>query len=251
MPRATRYACEINGECFATAKSLAARCRVIIDKYLYPHCPLDAEMTEDDAAFFVELVRLRDSARIPCGSYVRKVFRSHREGQIGRHVRFLYGNGEADMIGWSKLCGGRPCDLATVSGALRETVRQQCQLAYARFFDGGPYAVCPKSGLTIGVTAEMCDDAAVVHHDGLQFDELRDGWLASQAITILDIPIKDLWDGGCEVAPGRLADSWKAWHHEHARLIVVSSRWHLEHHADKRKGTDSNGETIKESTAAA
>ena len=103
MAKTTEYACDILGEYFANATSLRNRCREIIDKYLFEGCAEELEMAVDHAAFFVELVRLRDGSRIPASTYVRNVLRSTRDGQIGRHVVFQYGDGSRDMIGWTKI----------------------------------------------------------------------------------------------------------------------------------------------------
>jgi len=243
MARKTRYSCDINGEYFATADALRRRCRQLIDRYLYPGCPADIEMADDDASFFVQLVRLRDPHRRPVGFHINRVLRSTRDGQVGRHVKIVWNDGLCDLLGWSKLCGGRPCDATVVANAMRESIRYQMAAAYSSFFGGMQYRTCPKSGLTISLTGEFADDAAEVHHDGMPFAEIRDKWLELLGITLADVPLKDLFDGGgYEVEPGALADSWKAFHAEHARLTVVSRTWH--------RGRDAHGTKTEQGEAA-
>ena len=234
--RKTQYACDILGEYFSTASELRARCRQLLDKYLVSPCSEEQLMGEDDSAFFVELVRLRDPSRVPAGCYVRSVLRGSRDGQVGRHVVFEYSDGTRDMIGWSKLCGGQPAGLTVASNAMRQSIKPQMQAAYVEFFQGRDFATCPKTGRTLSATGEWCDDSAVVHHEGMSFAEIRDAWLAENNVAADQLPLKDLWDGGGhELAPGPLCDSWKEFHREMATLTVVSSRWHSEHHVSERK----------------
>lgn len=216
VAKTTEYACDILGEYFANAKSLRLRCREIIDKYLFENCAAEIEMAADDAAFFVELVRLRDGSRIPATTYVRQVLRSTRDGQIGRHIVFQYGNGSRDMIGWSKMCGGRPASRGVAINAMREAVRQQAQEAYIAGVDG------------VG-------EDAVVHHDGMPFSEIAEMWLRDVGMTPGGLPLMDLFDGGgYTIAPGPLRESWREFHKRHATLVVVSQQWHIEHHAQER-----------------
>lgn len=230
MPR-TRYACEICGEYFPTADSLRRRCREIIDSYLKPGCGDEEQMTDEHAAFFSDLVWMRDRTRIPQGTHLLRVVRCCRDGQRGRHVRFDYANGYSDMIGWSKMCGGPPATLTVVSNAMRETIRQQVHAAYVAFFDGRDTAVCQRTGVDVSYSGEFCD-RAVVHHAGMSFADIRDAWLRQMNISIESIPLKDMWDGGGHVvADGVLCESWKRFHSEVAVLEVVSERWHMSHHA--------------------
>jgi hypothetical protein len=233
MPK-TKYACEILGEYFATASALRARCREVLDKYLADGCAPEEEMSDDDAALFVELVRLRDPSRIPISTYVCRVVRCCRDGQIGRHVRFEYGDGTSDMIGWAKLCGGKTATFTQVTNAMRETIRKQVQAAYGAFFKGRDFGLCPKTGLQISYTGEHLGDRAVVHHDGMSFADIRDSWLRETGVRIQELELKDLWDGGgYEMADGVLRESWKKFHQENALLVVVSERWHKSHHANE------------------
>lgn len=222
MAKTTEYACDILGEYFANATSLRMKCAEIIDKYLYEGCAEEVEMAVDDAAFFVELVRLRDGSRIPATTYVRNVLRSKRDGQIGRHVVFQYGDGSRDMIGWSKICGGRPASRGVAIKAMREAVRQQMQEAYN--------AGCG----TVG-------DDAVVHHDGMPFSEIAELWLREVRATPEQLPLMDLFDGGgYTLAPGPMRESWREFHKRHATLVVVSRQWHIEHHAQERAAKKRN-----------
>jgi len=239
----TKYACEILGQQFSTAAALRIRCREILDSYLAPGSPAEQEMLDDDRLFFIELVRLRDQTRIPEGTYVRRVVRCCRDGQIGRHVRFEYGDGTSDMIGWSKLCGGPPATFTQVTNALRESIRDQMQAAYTAFFKGRSSGACPYTGIELSYTGEIHGDRAVVHHDGMQFSQIRDLWFQSTGIKPDGVPLKDLFDGGgYEVSDGEIRDSWRAFHAEKATLVVVSEKWHHEHHA-------SSAEESKESAA--
>jgi hypothetical protein len=234
--RKTQYACEILGEYFPTAARLRERCQQILDKYLSEPCYQEHRMAEGDAAFFVELVRLRDPLRVPAGCYVRRVIRGERQGQIGRHLLFEYSDGTRDMIGWSKLCGGPPSCATRASDAMRQSITPQMLAAWAKFFDGREYGVCPKTGRTISATGSWCDDSAVVHHEGIPFAQIRDAWLHQNKLTADQLPLKDLWDaGGYEIATGELCESWKRFHEQVATLVVVSSRWHAGHHVAERK----------------
>jgi len=222
VAKTTEYACDILGEYFANATSLRMRCREIIDKYLFEGCAEELEMSLDDAAFFVELVRLRDGSRMPASTYVRHVLRSTRDGQVGRHVVFQYGDGSRDMIGWSKICGGRPASRGVAINDMREAVRQQMQEAY--------FAGCGAVG-----------DDAVVHHDGMPFSEIAELWLRDVGMTPEQLPVMDLFDGGgYTLAPGPLRESWREFHKRHATLVVVSRQWHIEHHAQERAAKRKN-----------
>jgi len=185
----------------------------VLDKYLGHPCH-DEEQLDDE--------------------YVKRVLRSTRDGQVGRHLLFEYSDGSRDMIGWSKLCGGRPATSTIASDAMRQSIKDQMQKVYGEFFKGRQYGTCPKTGKTISATGEWCGDSAVVHHDGLSFADIRDAWLTKQGISIEDVPLKDMWDGGREVAAGDLCDSWKCFHGEMAVLVVVSAEWHTKHHKQER-----------------
>lgn len=233
--RKTQYACDILGEYFPTAARLRERCQQILDRYLSEPCYQEHRMAEEDAAFFVELVRLRDPLRVPAGCYVRRVIRGARQSQIGRHLLFEYSDGTRDMIGWSKLCGGPPACATRANAAMRQSIKPQMLSAWAKFFDGREYGVCPKTRRTISATGSWCDDSAVVHHEGIPFAQIRDAWLHQNKLTANQLPLKDLWDaGGYEIATGELCESWKQFHEQMATLLVVSSRWHAEHHVAER-----------------
>lgn len=247
--RRTKYATEINGEVFPNGDALRDRCRLILDKYIWGGCPNDVSLDDDDASFFIALVRLRDPARIPAGDYIADVCRTTREGQVGRHLAFFYGSGTKDMIGWSKLCAGKRKKPQQVTDAMRQAVASQMMRAYSSAFGKSGFsvdelgnisidagiAVCPKSGRTLSPTGEYADDSAVVHHDGVSFSELRDIWLESSGYTLDALPIVDLELGGSSIAPGDASDSWQAFHAMNANLVVVSKKWHDEHHASERK----------------
>jgi hypothetical protein len=147
------------------------------------------------------------------------------------------------MIGWSKLCGGPPATFTQVTNALRESIRDQMQAAYTAFFKGRSSGACPYTGIELSYTGEIHGDRAVVHHDGMQFSQIRDLWFQSTGIKPDGVPLKDLFDGGgYEVSDGEIRDSWRAFHAEKATLVVVSEKWHHEHHA-------SSAEESKESAA--
>jgi hypothetical protein len=232
----TKYACEILGITFPTAKALRFHCQVILDRYLTPCSQPEEVLSDDDAEFFVELVRLRDGTRIPQGTYVNRVVRCCRDGQIGRHVRFEYGDGSRDMIGWSKLCGGPQATATQVTNAMRESIRDQMQAVYSAFFRGRNSGPCPQTGIELSVTGEFHGGRAVVHHDGMPFAAIRDLWLSTAGVRLEDLTLKDLFDGGgYELAEGELRDSWRAFHADRANLVVVSERWHREHHSASAK----------------
>lgn len=228
----TKYACEILGESYPTASALRSRCREIIDRYTDPKNGLEQEVVGEDHNFLVELVRLRDAGRIPTGTYVRRIVRCCRDGQVGRHIRFEYGDGTSDMIGWSKLCGGKPATFTQASNAMREAVRDQMHAAYMRFFGGSSSGVCPKTGATISHGGEFFGGRAVVHHDGMPFAQIRDLWLKASGKTAESLALKDIFDGGGHtLADGDDRESWRAFHAENAILVVVSESWHKQHHA--------------------
>jgi hypothetical protein len=247
--KATKYAVDINGEIFKSGEALRDRCRLLLDKYVWPGCPLDVSLSDDDASFFLSLVRIRDPGRIPPGDYVADVCRTTRDGQVGRHLAFFYGSGTKDMIGWSKLCAGKRKKPQQVTDAMRQAVASQMMRAYSSAFSKGGFsvdesgsisiqtntAVCPKSGRTLSPTGEYADDCAVVHHDGVSFSELRDIWLDSTGYTVDCLPIVELEIGGCSLAPGDALESWQAFHASNANLVVVSKKWHDEHHSEERR----------------
>jgi hypothetical protein len=233
--RKTQYAIDINGEFFSSGESLRHRCQEILDKYIWPGCPLDVPLSEDDADFFVTLVRIRDPERISDMTYVREVVRTSREGQIGRHLCFVYGSGDRDMIGWSKMCAGARKRPQYVTDALRQAIASQMMQAYCVAFAAGPIFICPKSGRSLSTTGEWADDTAVVHHDAMTFAEIRDQWMAAHGHTFDSLPLVDRIDGGTDLAPGRVRDSWLQYHQDCASLVVVSKRWHDEHHVKERQ----------------
>lgn len=232
--KATKYAVDINGEIFQSGEALRDRCRLLLDKYIWAGCPHDVSLDDDDASFFISFVRIRDPRRIPEGDYVADVCRTTRDGQVGRHLAFFYGSGTKDMIGWSKLCTGKRGRPQQATDAMRQAVAAQMMRAYSSAF-AGQIAQCPKSGRTLSVTGEYADDTAVVHHDGVSFSELRDIWLDSTGYTLACLPVVELEIGGCSLAPGDALESWQAFHARHAILVVVSKRWHDEHHAEERR----------------
>lgn len=233
--RKTDYACEILGQYFATASALRIHCRMIIDKYLGDDCLPEEPMSVDDASFFIALVRLRDPDRIPVSTYVRRVVRCCRLGQIGRHVRFDYGDGTRDLIGWSKICGGKPASFSQISNAMRQSILPQMLAAYSSFFCETQSRICPKSGVAISCANDILGEEAIVHHDSVTFAEIRDMWFREMNITPDQLHLKDLWDsGGYELADGPMCESWQKFHKEVATLVVVSARWHKEHHGKSR-----------------
>jgi hypothetical protein len=249
--RKTQYAVEINGELFPNGESLRSRCRSIIDKYLWDGCPQDVSLDGCDSSFFIELVRLRNQGRIEANGYVKDVVRTTREGQVGRHLCFVYGNGTRDMIGWSKLCAGERKTQQKVNDALRQAVAKQMSRVYAKTFDastvsvckltgaisvtaGSRIVICPKSGHRLSVTGEFADEVGVVHHDGESFAEIRDAWMEQHGYTFDSLPLLDRQEGGTTIAPGDIRDSWEAFHALHASLIVVSKKWHDTHHSEQR-----------------
>jgi hypothetical protein len=250
--RKTQYAVEINGEVFPNGESLRDRCRSVLDKYIWHGCPAEVSLEDDDSCFFIELVRLRDPIRLEVNGYVRDVTRTTREGQVGRHLCFVYGNGMRDMIGWSKLCAGERKTPQKASDALRQSVANQMARAYAKTFDASTVSICPstgvismmaasrivscpKSGLRLSVTGEFADDVGVVHHDVKSFAEIRDHWMSSNGHTFDSLPLVDRQEGGTALALGDIRDSWEAFHALHAELVVVSKRWHDEHHVEERR----------------
>jgi hypothetical protein len=264
--RKTQYSVEINGEVFPNGEALRSRCRSVIDKYLWPGCPRDVSLDGCDSSFFIELVRLRNPSRIESNGYVRDVTRTTRDGQIGRHLCFTYGNGVRDMIGWSKLCAGEPKTSQKVNDALRQAVAKQMARVYAKAFDastvsisqrtgaisvspGSRIVICPKSGRRLSVTGEFADDVGVVHHDCTPFAEIRDAWMEQHGHTFDSLPLIDRQEGGTTVTPGDIRDSWEAFHALHASLIVVSKKWHEVHHLEERAKSQEVNDVVAQTIA--
>jgi len=259
--RKTKYAIEINGICFASGESLKRHLREIIDSYLWHSCPDDVSMNDDHASFFIELVRLRDPHRIPAGQYIKDVVRTTREGQVGRHVCFIYGNDQRDMIGWGGLCSARKPLRQAANDALRQAVCKQAARVYAMAFDGthvdmvsdtgelvirggNKICTCPKSGVRLSSTGEFADDVGVVHHDGIPYAEIREAWMAEHGHSHESLPLIERQEGGWGLAPGDVRDSWEAFHAIHADLVVVSKKWHDQHHASERKKSKETSSVI-------
>jgi hypothetical protein len=252
MSRTTKYAVEINGMHFANGESLKQYLREIIDGYIWPGCPSEVPMSDEHSSFFIELVRLKTPSRIPDGQYVRQVLRATREGQIGRHVCFVYGDGNRDMIGWSGLCSSGKNLKQVVNDALRHAIFSQTSRVYALAFDdtsvdwrngddgvvvqcGSRIYICPKSGLRLSATGEFADDIGVVHHDGTPYADIKEAWMSAHGHTPESLPVVEMQVGGWSLAPGEVRDSWEAFHAMHANLVVVSKRWHDNHHGTQRK----------------
>jgi len=249
--RKTQYAVEVNGLCFANGTELKKHMRSMIDTYIWPLCPSDVSMNDDDASFLIELVRLRQPRRIPDGQYVRDVLRTTRDGQIGRHVCFVYGSGHRDVISWNGLCTAGKNSRQHANDALRDAVRGQTARVFANAFDdtslatgpngetvitpGSKIHICPMTGLRLSLTGEFADDIGLVHHSGLPFSQIRDAWMAEQGYTHESLPLVELQIGGWTLEKGDIRDSWEAFHAMHSDLIVVSKRWHDEHHAEDRR----------------
>jgi hypothetical protein len=251
VARKTQYAVEVNGIYFANGGELKKHIRSMIDTYIWPGCPDDVSMNEEHSSFLVELVRMREPSRVPDGQYVRDVLRTTREGQIGRHVCFVYGNGHRDVISWNGLCTAGKNSRQHANDALRDAVRGQTARVFARAFDdtsvdtgpngetiiapGSKIHICPMTGLRLSLTGEFADDIGLVHHNGLPFSKIRDAWMAEHGHTHESLPLVELQIGGWTLAKGDVRDSWEAFHALHADLIVVAKQWHDKHHAEDRK----------------
>lgn len=233
--KATKYAVDINGEIFQSGEALRRQCRKILDQYIWPGCPREVSLSDDHASFFICLVRIRDPQRLPSGDYIADVCRTTRERQIGRHLVFVYGSGNRDAIGWSQLCAGKKKKPQLVSDAMRQTIYKQMMKAYAIAFEQSEVIVCPMSGVRLSVTGEHADDVGVVHHAATSFSDLRDEWMRSFGYSAEDICLIDREVGGSIMAHGDQSESWQQYHQANANLVVVSKRWHDEHHAEERR----------------
>ena len=249
--RKTGYGAELNGVLFPNGESLKRYARQIIDAYIWPGCPPDVPMSGDHASFFIELVRMRDPSRIPTGQCVREVLRTTREGQLGRHVCFVYGDGTRDAISWNGLCTAGKNTRQQANDALRDSVRGQAARVYAKAFDGtrvdvlpdgrtvvtpgSKIHVCPMTGLRLSYTGEFADGVGVVHHNGMSFSEIRDAWMSENGHSYESLPVIELQIGGWTLAKGEIRDSWEAFHALHSDMIVVAKQWHDQHHVEERK----------------
>jgi hypothetical protein len=262
--RKTKYAIEVNGIHFTNGESLKKFLRELIDCYLWDGCPSEVSMSDEHASFLIELVRLRCPSRIPEGQYVKDVLRTTREGQVGRHVCFVYGNGERDMIGWTGLCSSGKSPRHAANDALRHAVWSQTSRVYSKAFAGtqtetegdwltsilssSRICVCPKSGLRLSETGEFADDVGVVHHDGMPYADIVKAWMDQYGHTHETLPLVELQIGGWRLEAGDIRDSWEAFHAMHAELVVVSKKWHEQHHAEERKKTKERVDVIAPTT---
>lgn len=225
--RKSKHAREVCGEFFGTATALRDRCREILDCYPQTHERKHVQLNEKDALFFVELMR----SSVP----VDRVWRTTSEGQLGRHVRFEYLDGSSELVGWSQACGAPKSMKSAVSNAMRFASAASSMELLSRFFSSpGPWR-CQKSGVFISQRGGFEGEKAHVHHEGVEWSVIRDMWLEKQCISIDDVPVREGFDGrGYEMTPGDLRESWRRFHDQHARLVVVSKSWHESHHASQR-----------------
>jgi hypothetical protein len=226
------YHSNVLGEFFPTAKSLLEKCRNILDSYMDPALGLEAEMNVTDSNFFYELVMKRDPERIEKHGGLFGVYRSHRFGVPGRHLRFVYEDGSEDMIGWSKMASPVSGIEAKVTRCLRDSVRDQIEEAIDLFLSGDCCRHCPMTGVKIGRSGSGCEDKAIVHHEGMSFSNIRDLWLAWHGIELKDIVLRSKGtEGGSRIADANLERAWQQFHREQSKLVVVSEQWHIKHHS--------------------
>jgi hypothetical protein len=144
----------------------------------------------------------------------------------------------SELIGWSKLCGGKQATFTQVSNAMREAIRYQMQQAYARFFEGRQSGICQHTGVSISYSGGIHGDRAVVHHDGISFAQIRDMWFQEAFVSPEQLHLKDMFDGGGHtLVDDELSNSWKEFHRLKAKLVVVSESWHRKHHAASHQET--------------
>lgn len=232
--RKTSYAIEICGELFPNGAALKSRARSILDRYIRRGGPIEERLSDDDAEFFIQLVERRDPARIAHGDFVSEAYRTTREGQVGRHLLFVFFSGKRDFIGWAKLCAGGKTTTQQVLDAMRQSVRSQVLDFECSTYRLSPYSKCPKTGRDISTSGEWGTDLSVVHHDGVPFRQIAAEWFDLECVDPDDVPLLDCEFGGALIAPGRLLDSWQTYHLSRAVLVVVSRKWHEEHHIEER-----------------
>lgn len=223
----SKHAREICGKWFPTSKAIRQRCRDILDEYAQTHANREIILSRCHTEFFVSLIK-------PVGQ-VRRAFRSTSEGQIGRHLRFEYEDGSSELASWNDACGSPPKYKKEASDAMRFESDKSSRDLVATFFSCPPPWKCQKSGQFVSRRGGFEGDLAHVHHDGIEWAAIRDAWLQSESITLNDVPIEKHFDGrGYQMIKGSLTDSWRHFHDSVANLVVVSQRWHIEHHAQER-----------------
>ena len=232
------YHSAVLGEFFPTAKSLLQKCREILDAYMDPAWGLNAELNSTDANFFYELVMKRDPERIKRHGGLRAAYRSHRFGVLGRHLKFVYEDGFEDLIGWSKMVSHTGSDGARVTSCMRDAIREQIEQALDSFLGDNGYGYCPMSQRLINRSGLGCEDKAIVHHEGLSFSNLRDLWLAWHGMEMKDVVLVSRGAvGGSRIADPRMESSWQEFHVQNSKLVVVSDKWHKEHHTNHEDNT--------------
>ena len=232
-PRRTKHAREILGEFYPTAKALRKRCQEILDQYRQTTAAPDVLLSGEHAAFFVELLQ-------PEGA-VSAAYKSTRDGQLGRHLRFVYEDGLSDLVSWNNACGSPPKQAAEASNAMRwESSKLSVDVA-CKFFSAPWPWLCQKSGVYVSQAGGFEGERYEVHHDGKEWSCIRDEWLEAEGITLEQVPIEPQFGGGgYQMQPGALRSSWVRFHAEHAKLVVVSLSWHKQHHGNckSKKGKE-------------
>lgn len=228
QPRKSKHAREIGGEFFPTAKAIRDRCRHIFDQYVQTADMPNVKINEEHMRFFVELVR-------PSMAVV-EAYKSTSDGQLGRHLRFLYEDGSDELVGWISACGSAPNRRADANAAMRFESSKLSRDILASFFSARPPWLCQKSGVHISQSGGFDGHLPHVHHDGQEWATIRDEWLALVGMSLEEVPTEPHFDGrGNQMPAGDLRDSWRQYHESRASLVVVSKSWHETHHANNRK----------------
>lgn len=230
--RKSKHARTICGEFYPTAKSLRERCRWILDQYPQTKAAPDVRLNDVHTMFFVELL----SPSVD----VAAAYKSTSDGQIGRHLRFVYTTGLSELVGWCDACGSPPKYASEASDAMRwESSKKSRDVAAAFFSSPGPW-VCQKSGAFISPSGGFEGHRYHVHHDGKEWAAIRDEWLKEVGITLDDVPIEPQFERGYQMKDGPLKESWVRFHDTHASLVVVSQLWHEKHHKECRAQKGNN-----------
>jgi hypothetical protein len=179
------------------------------------------DLNEDDAAWFVELIReMHPYAGEKLSKPVVGVRRYNRYGHQGNNLLLMYADGSSLPFSWNKCCKGKKSsDGVSVKTALRAAVADQTSAVMDAAFAHSETIACPMSGDVITRRSSHVD------HAPPKFADLVQAWLIDRDIQLDDVPLADDPQGGQILALGEARDSWRRFHKQNAVLRVVSARW--------------------------
>lgn len=199
----------IGTEVFPTKGAAQARTQVLLHKY-----SPDEKIRGEDVHFLWTLLQLHPRAvsKIGCG-VVEFFVQGDRFGGQRFCVRRV--DGSEEHFSYPK-CFRSPTKLEEVSKALRNEVEEQVVAFKRQFF--GQRLVAPCS-----LTGELIDwyGAHVDHYDP-DFAPLRDSFLLYEALSIEQVELSDLPEGGRILSDRLFAARWTNFHQNNANLRVTS-----------------------------